>query len=166
MQMQYDRIIFICQCNFLTLPDNYALSICVVYEFFKRYKKMDPCITPIPDVKDIHNMSGGVLESWPIRLNRAPPRIRSGIVRGLTVKDFDKDNQLWKKRISYYGIVLKSLSSSKTRNIMDMNAGSGGFAAALVKYPVWVMNVVPYDAKQNTLGVLYERGLIGTYVDW
>ncbi|XP_044478668.1 probable methyltransferase PMT19 [Mangifera indica] len=130
------------------------------------YKKMVPCITPLPDVKDIHNISGGVLESWPKRLNRAPPRIRSGIIRGLTVKDFDKDNQLWKKRISYYEIILKSLSSGKTRNIMDMNAGSGGFAAALVRYPVWVMNVVPYDAKQNTLGVLYERGLIGTYMDW
>ena len=28
------------------------------------------------------------------------------------------------------------------------------------------MNVVPYDAKDNTLGVIYERGLIGTYQNW
>jgi hypothetical protein len=49
---------------------------------------------------------------------------------------------------------------------MDMNAGLGGFAAALANDPVWVMNVVPSDAKQNTLGVIYERGLIGTYQDW
>ena len=27
----------------------------------------------------------------------------------------------------------------------------------------WVMNVVPSDAKHNTLGVIYEWGLIGTY---
>merc|ERR1711915_584555 len=31
---------------------------------------------------------------------------------------------------------------------------------------VWVMNVVPSDAKHNTLGVIYERGLIGTYQNW
>lgn len=49
---------------------------------------------------------------------------------------------------------------------MDMNAGFGGFAAAIVKYPVWVMNVVPFDAKSNNLGIIYERGLIGTYMDW
>ena len=48
---------------------------------------------------------------------------------------------------------------------MDMNAGLGGFAAALSKYAVWVMNVVP-TAKNNTLGIIYERGLIGTYMDW
>jgi hypothetical protein len=49
---------------------------------------------------------------------------------------------------------------------MDMNAGLGGFAAALAQDKVWVMNVVPYDAKDNTLGVIYERGLIGTYQNW
>ena len=49
---------------------------------------------------------------------------------------------------------------------MDMNAGIGSFAAALVKFPAWVMNVVPFNAKENTLGVVFERGLIGTYMDW
>ncbi|PKI35793.1 hypothetical protein CRG98_043828 [Punica granatum] len=47
-----------------------------------------------------------------------------------------------------------------------MNAHLGGFAAALVQDPVWVMNVVPVEAKVNTLGVIYERGLIGTYQSW
>lgn len=49
---------------------------------------------------------------------------------------------------------------------MDMNAGFGGFAAAMAKYQVWVMNVVPYDAKNNSLGIIYERGLIGAYTNW
>lgn len=49
---------------------------------------------------------------------------------------------------------------------MDMNAYLGGFSAALSKYPVWVMNVVPANTKQDTLGVIYERGFIGTYQDW
>ncbi|KAM7470892.1 hypothetical protein LguiA_009075 [Lonicera macranthoides] len=49
---------------------------------------------------------------------------------------------------------------------MDMNAGLGGFAAALQSSKLWVMNVVPTLAKKNTLGVIYERGLIGIYHDW
>lgn len=47
-----------------------------------------------------------------------------------------------------------------------MNANLGGFAAALIKDPLWVMNVVPVENKVNTLGVIYERGLIGTYQSW
>jgi hypothetical protein len=46
-----------------------------------------------------------------------------------------------------------------------MNAGLGGFAAALESPKSWVMNVVPTIAK-NTLGVIYERGLVGIYHDW
>ncbi|KAI9088908.1 hypothetical protein K1719_029187 [Acacia pycnantha] len=41
----------------------------------------------------------------------------------------------------------------------------GGFAAALESPNSWVMNVVPTIA-QDTLGVIYERGLIGIYHDW
>ncbi|KAI3932176.1 hypothetical protein MKW92_038433 [Papaver armeniacum] len=47
-----------------------------------------------------------------------------------------------------------------------MNAHLGGFAAELADYPLWVMNVVPDEAKINTLGAIYERGLIGTYQNW
>ncbi|KAG0473182.1 hypothetical protein HPP92_015039 [Vanilla planifolia] len=47
-----------------------------------------------------------------------------------------------------------------------MNANLAGFAAALADDPLWVMNTVPTAAKIDTLGVIYERGLIGTYQDW
>ncbi|XP_019051874.1 PREDICTED: probable methyltransferase PMT19 isoform X2 [Nelumbo nucifera] len=130
------------------------------------YKKMETCITPLPKVRDITDISGGALEKWPKRLTAAPPRIRDGTIGGTTVRNFDQDNQLWNHRVSYYGIILKSLPMGKYRNIMDMNAGFGGFACALSQYPVWVMNVVPFDAKNNTLGVIYDRGLIGTYMNW
>ncbi len=126
---------------------------------------MDPCIIPLPQVKDVHDISGGALEKWPKRLNVAPPRIRSKIINGITVKTLNEDVQLWKRRVSYYGIILKSLNNCKYRNVMDMNAGFGGFAAALTKCLAWVMNVVPFDAN-NTLGIVYERGLIGTYMNW
>ncbi|KAK1429033.1 hypothetical protein QVD17_11232 [Tagetes erecta] len=128
------------------------------------YKTMDACITPLLKVENMQDVSGGVLENWPKRLNTIPPRI--GSIPGLKSQDFVDDNLMWKKRVSTYTHVLKSLSSGGYRNIMDMNAGFGGFAASLSKYPVWVMNVVPHDANYKTLGVIYERGLIGTYMDW
>lgn len=127
---------------------------------------MTACIFPLPDVKDVHEVSGGVLEKWPMRLETVPPRVRNENDDGFTLKTYIEDNQTWKRRVSNYGVLLKSLSSGKYRNVMDMNAGFGGFAAAIVKYPVWVMNVVPFDAKSNNLGIIYERGLIGTYMDW
>ena len=138
----------------------------ILYAFLNRYTKMDPCIFPLPEVKDVHDISGGALEKWPKRLNAAPPRITSKIINGITVRTLNEDVQLWRRRVSHYGIILKSLNNCKFRNVMDMNAGIGGFAAALTKCPVWVMNVVPFDAKNNTLGIVYERGLIGTYMNW
>lgn len=119
---------------------------------------MEACITPLPNVRNIKDTSGGTLEKWPRRLNVAPPRITSSA--------FDEGNRLWKRRVKHYGGALVSLFKGGYRNVMDMNAGIGGFAAALSAYPVWVMNVVPFDSNNNTLGAIYERGLIGSYMNW
>lgn len=127
---------------------------------------MDPCITPLPNVSDVHAISGGSVEKWPKRLITASPRVKNHISKEITVKTFDEDTKLWIKRVSHYKVILKALDSGRYRNIMDMNANLGSFAAALVKFPAWVMNVVPYNAKENTLGIVYERGLIGTYMNW
>lgn len=130
---------------------------------------MTACILPLPEVKDISQVSGGALQKWPKRLITAPPRIRNANNNGdaeATVRSFNEDNQKWRIRVSYYERILGFLGSGKYRNVMDMNAGFGGFGAAMAEYPVWVMNVVPFDAKNKSLGVIYERGLIGTYMDW
>lgn len=128
---------------------------------------MSACIFPLPEGKDMEERSGVVVEKWPMRLNTVPPRVRNKNDGGFTLKTYVEDQRRWKRRVSYYGDILKSLSSGEEyRNVMDMNAGFGGFAAAMVKYPIWVMNVVPFDAKSNNLGIIYERGLIGTYMDW
>lgn len=124
---------------------------------------MEPCITPLPDVNDTHKTD---LRNWPARLNHVPQRIKTGLIQGTTIASFKADTNLWQRRVLYYDTKLKFLSSGKYRNIMDMNAGLGGFAAALNKYPMWVMNVVPFDLKPNTLSVVYDRGLIGTYMNW
>ncbi|KAF3543163.1 hypothetical protein DY000_02002381 [Brassica cretica] len=121
------------------------------------YKEMEPCITPLLNVNDTHKR---VLRNWPERLNHVPER------HGVTISRFKADTNLWQRIVVYYDTKLKFLSNGKYRNVMDMNAGLGGFAAALSKYPMWVMNVVPFDREPNTLGVVFDRGLIGTYMNW
>ncbi|MCO5584736.1 hypothetical protein L7F22_038668 [Adiantum nelumboides] len=131
------------------------------------YKKMETCITPLPETTDRKAVAGGPLANWPTRLVSVPPRILNGTLPGVTESTFQKDTAQWKKRVSYYkDSLIPPLGNGRYRNIMDMNAGLGGFATALVKDEVWVMNVVPSSAKLDTLGVVYERGLIGTYQDW
>lgn len=128
---------------------------------------MGTCLTRLPEVSSNRETAGGELAKWPQRLNAVPPRISKGTVKGITPEMFQQNSELWKKRLSYYKTMNNQLGQSgRYRNILDMNAHLGGFAAALIDFPVWVMNVVPVEAKINTLGVIYERGLIGTYHNW
>ncbi|KAL3817941.1 hypothetical protein ACJIZ3_003846 [Penstemon smallii] len=129
------------------------------------YKKMDSCITPFPEVKSANQVAGGELKKFPTRLFDVPPRVANGEVPGVTSESYEEDNKLWKKHVNAYKRINRLLGTSRYRNIMDMNAGLGGFAAALDSSKLWVMNVVPNTA-ENTLGVIYERGLIGMYHDW
>uniref|UniRef100_A0A1D1XD50 Methyltransferase n=2 Tax=Anthurium amnicola TaxID=1678845 RepID=A0A1D1XD50_9ARAE len=130
------------------------------------YKKMETCITPLPGVNNGVEIAGGTLEKWPDRAFAVPPRISSGSIPGITAEKFRDDNKLWMERVKHYKKIIPLLRRGRYRNVMDMNAKLGGFAAALIEYPVWVMNVVPVDLKHDTLGVIYERGFIGTYQDW
>lgn len=133
-----------------------------------RYTDLQTCLTPLPQVSDEKQVGGGELEKWPKRLNAVPPRIKRGTIDGISGEKFEKDSTLWKKRISHYSAAMDGqlVEAGRYRNILDMNAFLGGFAAALVDHSLWVMNVVPVESKLNTLGVIYERGLIGTYQSW
>ncbi|KAF5726808.1 methyltransferase PMT2-like [Tripterygium wilfordii] len=126
-----------------------------------QYKKMEACITPYPD-----EVAGGKLKAFPERLYAVPPRISSGSIPGISVETFMEDSKIWKKHVNAYRKINKLIDSGRYRNIMDMNAGLGGFAAAIQSPKLWVMNVMPTIAEKNTLGVIYERGLIGIYHDW
>ncbi|XP_060197034.1 probable methyltransferase PMT16 [Lycium barbarum] len=131
------------------------------------YTELETCVTPLPEVSSEEDVAGGQLEKWPKRLHAIPPRISSGAVNGVTAESFKKDSQLWQKRVSYYKSVDNKLNQpGRYRNLLDMNAYLGGFAASWVDDPVWVMNIVPAEAEVNTLGVIYERGLVGTYQSW
>ncbi|KAG0457143.1 hypothetical protein HPP92_022300 [Vanilla planifolia] len=130
------------------------------------YKKMESCISPLPEVSNDDEIAGGELQKWPKRAFAVPPRISTGTIPGITPEKFEEDNKLWMERMAHYKKLVPTLSRGRYRNVMDMNANLGGFAAAVDKYQVWVMNVVPVNSKHNTLGVIYERGFIGTYQDW
>ena len=67
--------------------------------------------------------------------------------------------------VNHYNTLVPDLGTDKIRNVMDMNTLYGGFAAALIDDPLWVMNVVS-SYGLNSLNVVYDRGLIGTYSDW
>ncbi|GFP79346.1 probable methyltransferase pmt20 [Phtheirospermum japonicum] len=123
------------------------------------YTPMRPCVV-VPNPK-YNKLALGSLPKWPERLNIAPERVAD--LRG--VGGFDNDGSKWVKRVKHYKKLLPEIGTEKIRNVMDMNTVYGGFAAALIDYPLWVMNVVSSYAT-NTLAVVYDRGLIGTYHDW
>lgn len=129
------------------------------------YKKMEACVTPFSEVATQNEVAGGQLKPYPARLFAVPPRISKGLIPGITEKSYHDENKKWKNHVRAYKTINKLIGSTRYHNIMDMNAGLGGFAAAIESPKLWVMNVVPTIA-DNTLGVVYERGLIGINHDW
>lgn len=125
------------------------------------YTPLRPCVV-VPNLNH-KKLSLESVPKWPERLHDAPDRI--GDVKGSSAGDFNRDDKTWKNRVKHYKTLLSDLGTDKIRNVMDMNTRYGGFAANLIDDPIWVMNVVSSYAP-NTLAVVYDRGLIGTYHDW
>jgi hypothetical protein len=125
-----------------------------------RYFKLKKCITKVSLAEEI---AVGSIDKWPDRLSK--PSARASLMDG-GASLFEADTQKWVKRVSYYKTSLGvKLGTAHIRNVMDMSAFFGGLAAAVASDDVWVMNVVP-GQKPLTLGVIYDRGLIGVYHDW
>ncbi|KAJ6405400.1 hypothetical protein OIU84_013371 [Salix udensis] len=99
---------------------------------------LEACMHEVP--VDVSVRGSRWPEQWPKRLEKPPYWLNS--------------------QVGVYGINWTSV-----RNIMDMRAVYGGFAAALKDLKVWVMNIVPIDFA-DTLPIIYERGLVGMYHDW
>ena len=103
----------------------------------------------------------------PERLTKAPSWTAI-LKNGVDV--FKADPRRWERSIAYYKNAFNlKLGTSFVRNIMDMNAFLGGFAAALSNDPVWVMNVAPAtitSTLNSWYGVIYDKGLIGIYHEW
>ncbi|KAE8694948.1 putative methyltransferase PMT27 [Hibiscus syriacus] len=105
-------------------------------------------------------------EPWPARLEKSPYWLLSshvGVYGKAAPEDFASDSEHWKRVVqSYRKMGINWLS---IRNVMDMKAVYGGFAAALKDLDLWVMNVVPIRSP-DTLPIIYERGLFGMYHNW
>ncbi|RLN18483.1 putative methyltransferase PMT21 [Panicum miliaceum] len=125
------------------------------------YVPMRPCVTA-PSAR-YKKLGLNATPKWPQRLTVAPERIN--VVPGSSAGAFKQDDAKWKLRAKHYKTLLPALGTDKIRNIMDMNTVYGGFAASIIKDPVWVMNVVS-SYGPNSLGVVYDRGLIGVNHDW
>jgi len=125
------------------------------------YVPLRPCIVTLNLF--LKRLGVGQTPKWPERLNVPPERVRA--VSGGNAHAFKKDTAKWMDRVKYYKTLLPELGRDTIRNVMDMNTLYGGFAAALIDDPVWVMNVVS-TYSPNSLSVIYDRGLIGTFNDW
>lgn len=122
------------------------------------YVPMESCLQRVPHEDEERGNEWP--EEWPSRLEKVPYWLKKDVH-----DSFISDTEHWKRVVSKSYLVGMGIDWSAVRNVMDMKAVYGGFAAALVSQPVWVMNVVPIDAP-NTLPVIYERGLFGIYHDW
>ncbi|CAL0334854.1 unnamed protein product [Lupinus luteus] len=127
------------------------------------YVDLKACISRLPE-----NGNGANVTRWPARLQSPPDRLQS-----IKMDAFMSRNELFKAESKYWDAIIDNYISFldwknlTLRNVMDMRAGFGGFAAALINQNLssWVMNVVPVSGP-NTLPVIYDRGLIGVMHDW
>ncbi|XP_042512790.1 probable methyltransferase PMT23 [Macadamia integrifolia] len=143
---------------------------------YEERKESDP---PLCDQRDIQNTSwyaplrrclppllqrgsSNWPTPWPERLSSTPPSLS---MEPRVEETLSEDTKHWSARIADVYLGGLAINWSSTRNVMDMNAGYGGFAAALIDQPLWVMNVVPINGP-DTLAVIFDRGLIGIYHDW
>ncbi|KAH7524571.1 hypothetical protein FEM48_Zijuj06G0133700 [Ziziphus jujuba var. spinosa] len=127
------------------------------------YVDLKACITRLPD-----NGYGANVIAWPARLQSPPDRLQTvNIDAYISRKEiFKAETKYWEDIIDGY-IRAYHWKELGFRNVMDMRAGFGGFAAAMqeLQYDCWVMNVVPVSGF-NTLPVIYDRGLVGVMHDW
>ncbi|CAH2058701.1 unnamed protein product [Thlaspi arvense] len=127
------------------------------------YTNLKPCISRIPE-----NGYGGNVTSWPARLHTPPDRLQTIKFDSYIARKelFKAESKFWNEIIGGYVRALK-WRKMKLRNVLDMRAGFGGFAAALNdhKLDCWVLSVVPVSGP-NTLPVIYDRGLLGVMHDW
>ncbi|KAJ0983879.1 hypothetical protein J5N97_002235 [Dioscorea zingiberensis] len=126
------------------------------------YSPLDYCLPRIPVPESGQEQSWPV--SWPERLTNIPPSLQ-GSTSISAAEDFHNDTAKWDILVSKIYLHDFGINWLNIRNVMDMNAGFGGFAAALINQSLWVMNVVPIHVP-DTLPIIFDRGLIGIYHDW
>ncbi|KAJ4786437.1 S-adenosyl-L-methionine-dependent methyltransferases superfamily protein [Rhynchospora pubera] len=128
---------------------------------------LQTCMHKVPVDSTVHGTQWP--QEWPQRLVEVPYWLkgssRIGVYGKQASDDFQSDYEHWSRVVSKSYQNGLGIDWSTVRNVMDMRAVYGGFAAALRNMQVWVMNVVTTDSP-DTLPIIYERGLFGLYHDW
>ncbi|KAK1363514.1 putative methyltransferase PMT27 [Heracleum sosnowskyi] len=130
------------------------------------YVPLQSCMHRVPT--DVAQRGSQWPQAWPRRLQVSPYWLiqsQMGIYGKPAPDDFLADSEHWQSLVSKSYLSGLGISWSNVRNVMDMRAVYGGFAAALRELNVWVLNVVNIDSP-DTLPIIYERGLFGIYHDW
>ncbi|KAL9244128.1 hypothetical protein vseg_017935 [Gypsophila vaccaria] len=120
------------------------------------YMPIGHCLHLVPTAIEQHGTEWPA--EWPNRLESYPDWLNDK-------EKVKADTAHWKSIVEKSYLIGIGIDWKNIRNVMDMKAIYGGFAAALSSQQVWVMNVVPVHAP-NTLPYIYERGLFGVYHDW
>ncbi|TMX02770.1 hypothetical protein EJD97_019942 [Solanum chilense] len=120
------------------------------------YTPLDNCLLPLA------SSSYKWPAPWPQRLNTKPLSLS---LETDAEETFNQDTRHWASLVSDVYLGSLAINWSSVRNVMDMNAGYGGLATALIDRSLWVMNVVPISGP-DTLPIIFDRGLVGTYHDW
>ncbi|XP_038904647.1 probable methyltransferase PMT28 isoform X1 [Benincasa hispida] len=121
------------------------------------YVPMTTCLHTIPT--SIEQRGAEWPEEWPKRLEAFPEWLSNDKEKLIA------DTNHWKAIVEKSYLNGIGIDWSNVRNVMDMKAIYGGFAAAVSQQEVWVMNVIPVHAP-DTLPIIFERGLVGIYHDW
>lgn len=121
------------------------------------YANLSSCLSRLPEAGKVSWPA-----PWPQRLSSKPPSLST---EPDAEEMFYEDTKHWSALVSEVYLDGLAINWSSVRNVMDMNAGYGGFAAALIEQPLWVMNVIPINVP-DTLSIIFDRGLIGIYHDW
>ncbi|GMN29254.1 hypothetical protein TIFTF001_002356 [Ficus carica] len=130
------------------------------------YVPLQACMHRIP--VDATERGSQWPDHWPRRLQTPPYWLNDsqmGIYGKPASQDFAADYEHWKGVVKTSYMSRLGISWSNVRNVMDMRAVYGGFAAAMKDFKIWVFNVVNVDSP-DTLPIIYERGLFGIYHDW
>ncbi|MCO5573987.1 hypothetical protein L7F22_027765 [Adiantum nelumboides] len=130
------------------------------------YTPLDGCLHRVPSNVDTHGATWPA--SWPDRLDSTPGWLsnsQKSLFGQPAASEFETDTEHWRRVVAKSYLTGFGIDWGGIRNVMDLRAGYGGFAAALLRIPVWVMNVVPIN-EPDTLPVIFDRGLLGMYHDW
>ncbi|KAJ0263713.1 methyltransferase PMT6 [Hirschfeldia incana] len=132
------------------------ISLCDVEDVLKPSWQV-----PLRDCVQISGYTEKRPSSLDERLSKYPETLRN---IGISEDEYASDTVYWREQVKQYWRIM-NVNETEVRNVMDMNAFIGGFAAAMNSHPVWVMNIVPATINETLSGV-YERGLTGAFHDW